>query len=115
MKFQKGHKKVGGIKKGDQHKVTKDIKEAYKMLLEMNLVNLTDWMQSVANKDPERAIKIMIELSEYVIPKLQRTEVKNENEPANDPYENLTFEQLYQLAHGRKPDTAESKTDTGKE
>lgn len=74
MPFQKGRNKTGGKKKGSQNKATKDIKEAYQQLIENNLDNLTAWLEKVAAKDPEKAIKIINDLSEYVIPKLARSE-----------------------------------------
>lgn len=74
MPFQKGHKLAKGRKEGTPNKVTKDIREAYKLLIEANLPNLTKWLERIAMKDPERAIRILADLSEYVIPKLARTE-----------------------------------------
>ena len=74
--FQKGvATNPKGKKPGTQNKVTRDIKEAYKELIEKNLENLTDWLKQVAEKDPEKAIHILNSLSEYVIPKLARREL----------------------------------------
>ena len=73
--FKKGQ---GGKPKGALNKTTRDIKEAYKELIEKNLDNLTKWLDKIAEKDPEKAIRILTELSEYVIPKLARTEGKQE-------------------------------------
>ena len=70
--FKPGNK---GKPKGALNKTTKDIKEAYRMLIEKNLDNLTDWLERVAEKDPEKAIRIINDLSEYVIPKLARQEM----------------------------------------
>lgn len=75
MPFEKGHKKLAGKKKGTQNKATRDIKEAYKMLIEDNIPNLNKWLEKVAEKNPEKAIYILSDLSEYVIPKLARTEL----------------------------------------
>lgn len=63
-----------GKPKGAINKTTRDIKEAYKMLIESNLDNLTGWLEKIAEKDPEKAIRILSDLSEYVIPKLARQE-----------------------------------------
>jgi hypothetical protein len=60
---------------GALNKSTKDIKEAYKLLIENNLDNLTIWIEAVAAKDPEKAIRILSDLSEYVVPKLARQEL----------------------------------------
>lgn len=64
-----------GRPEGVPNKVTKDIKEAYRLLIESNLNNLTKWVERIAEKDPEKAIRILSDLSEYVIPKLARQEL----------------------------------------
>lgn len=63
-----------GRPKGATNIATRDIKEAYRMLIEKNLDNLTLWLDKIAEKDPEKAIRIVSDLSEYVIPKLARSE-----------------------------------------
>lgn len=82
MTFKKGDIKpsASGRKKGSENKATKDIKEAYKLLIEANLDNMTQWIERIAATDPDKAIRILSELSEYVVPKLSRTEVKNSGE-----------------------------------
>jgi hypothetical protein len=60
---------------GVPNKNTRDIKEAYRMLIESNLDNLTSWVEQIAVKDPEKAIRILSDLSEYVVPKLARQEL----------------------------------------
>ena len=45
------------------------------MLIENNLDNMTKWLEKVAAKDPAKAIYIINDLSEYVVPKLARTEL----------------------------------------
>jgi hypothetical protein len=74
MPFEKGRKKTGGKKQGTENKATKDIKEAYKLLIENNLENLSGWLQKIAVNNPEKAIYIIADLSEFVIPKLARQE-----------------------------------------
>jgi hypothetical protein len=76
MKFDNGHKKVGGKKKGTPNKDTKAIKEAFQMLIENNLDNLTKWLNTVAKDDPNKAINHIINLSEYILPKLARTQTE---------------------------------------
>jgi hypothetical protein len=61
--------------------VTRDIKEAYRLLIEMNLPNLSGWLQVIADDNPEKAIRILSELSEYVIPKLARTDLTTADKP----------------------------------
>lgn len=79
MPFKKGKQKTGGKKKGVPNKVTSDIKEAYRLLIESNIPNLSKWLDRIAEKNPERAITILSDLSEYVIPKLARTELTGED------------------------------------
>jgi hypothetical protein len=80
-----------GRTKGIQNQVTKDIKAAYKLLIESNLDNLTDWLKQVATKDPEKAIRILSDLSEYVIPKLARTDLTSGDKPIQ-PVLNVTVD-----------------------
>ena len=79
--FREGHKKKGGRPPGQPNKTTRDIKEAYRQLIENNLDNLTAWIEKIAAKDPEKAIRIISDLSEYVIPKLARTDVTTGDKP----------------------------------
>lgn len=75
VKFKKGQSgNPKGKAPGTVNKTTRDIKEAYKQLIENNLDNLTGWLKEIAKDNPERAIRILADLSEYVIPKLARTE-----------------------------------------
>lgn len=71
--FKKGEAK--GRPKGFPNKVNRDTKEAIKLLVENNLDNMTEWLERIAMKDPEKAMYIIINLLEYNIPKLQRTEL----------------------------------------
>ena len=64
-----------GKPKGTLNKTTKEIREAYQKLTENNLDNMSVWLADVAAENPEKALDIMIRLSEYVIPKLARQEV----------------------------------------
>lgn len=71
----------GGRPAGVQNHATKDIKEAYRLLIEKNLDNLTEWLERIAENDPDKAIKIISDLSEYVIPKLARTDLTSGDNP----------------------------------
>ena len=73
---RKGHtNNPNGRPKGVPNKTTKEIREAYQNLVEMNLDNMTQWISEVAQKDPNKAMELMIKLSEYFIPKLARQEI----------------------------------------
>jgi len=64
-----------GRKKGTQNKYTKQVKEAFGMLLENNLENLSLWLADVAADDPKAALDIMMRMSERFVPKLRSTEI----------------------------------------
>jgi len=90
MPFKEGHKKVGGRAKGQTNKTTAEIRDAYQKLVEDNLTNMTEWLTQVAAENPERAMDLMLKLSEYMIPKLARQEVTGAD--GKDLFKNITFE-----------------------
>lgn len=79
-----------GRPKGTVNKVTKDIRSAYQQLVEFNLENMSAWLGAVANENPEKAFELMIKLSEYVIPKMQRTEVTGKD--GADIFKDMKFD-----------------------
>jgi hypothetical protein len=79
MPFQKGHEKIGGKKKGTPNKVTSEVREKFKELVEGNLHNIQGWLDRVATTDPDKALDFMLKFSEYFIPKLQRTELTGQD------------------------------------
>jgi hypothetical protein len=78
-----------GKPKGTLNKTTKEIREAYQKLTENNLDNMSVWLADVAADNPEKALDIMIRLSEYVIPKLARQEVVGND--GSDLFKNISF------------------------
>jgi hypothetical protein len=77
MSFKVGNK-LAGSRAGKPNKATHEIREAFKLLVEDNLDNLKQWLKDVAAEDPERAIEILLKMSEFVVPKLQRQEIEHE-------------------------------------
>jgi|TARA_R100000479_G_scaffold133967_1_gene71319 hypothetical protein len=77
MGFKKGNQ-LAGSRKGIPNKATKEIREAFKLLVEDNLDNMKVWLSDVAEDDPERALNILLKMSEFVVPKLQRQEIEHE-------------------------------------
>ena len=74
MPFKKGQAKKGGRAKGTPNKSTSEIREAYQVFVENNIPNFEKWIERVAEKNPAKALELVTSLSEYFIPKLQRTE-----------------------------------------
>ena len=75
MPFEKGNQ-LAGNRKGIPNKSTQEIRNAFQLLVESNLDNMKIWLSDVASEDPERALEIIMKMSEYIVPKLSRTEIK---------------------------------------
>lgn len=81
--------KTGGRKKGTPNKSTIEIREAYQKLVEGNLDNMTKWLDTIAKDNPEKAMDMMLKLSEYMIPKLARQEIVGDG--GEDLFKNITL------------------------
>ncbi len=79
-----------GRPKGKPNKTTKHIREAYQKLTEDNLANMSLWLADIAADDPAKAMDTMIRLSEYILPKLARTELTGND--GDDLFKNIKFE-----------------------
>ena len=92
MPFKPGDPNINreGRGKGTPNKTAREIREAYQNLVEMNLDNMTSWLASVAAEDPEKAMDLMLKLSEYIIPKLARQEVVGSD--GSDLFKNVKFQ-----------------------
>jgi hypothetical protein len=64
-----------GRRAGSVNKDTKKIRDAFHMLLENNLDNMTIWLGKIAEKDPVKASELVLKLSEFIVPKLARQEI----------------------------------------
>jgi hypothetical protein len=62
--------KAGGRAKGTQNKVTREIKDFYKELIEKNLYQIETDLMELSPKD---RLEIILKLSEFIVPKLQRS------------------------------------------
>jgi hypothetical protein len=72
--------KYGGRKKGTANKATTRLREAFTDLLEGNMGRLQELLDKVAEKNPQKALELLLKLSEFAIPKLRAIEVNNESE-----------------------------------
>lgn len=80
-------KKFGGRRKGTPNKTTTEIRQAFNELISSKLPELSKWLDEVAKDNPEKALDIIIKFSDFIIPKLQRTEI------SIDPVRLMTPEQ----------------------
>jgi len=69
-----------GRPKGSPNKSTKEIRDSFQMFVEGNQDKFDKWIEEVAEKNPAKAIELVTNLAEYILPKLSRTEVKAEVE-----------------------------------
>tara|TARA_R110002167_G_scaffold17152_2_gene65942 strand:- start:182 stop:469 length:288 start_codon:yes stop_codon:yes gene_type:complete len=77
MPFEKGNK-LQGSRKGVPNKTTQEIREAFQLLIENNQDKMQLWLTETAMEEPARALEIILKMSEYIVPKLSRSEVKAE-------------------------------------
>ncbi len=60
---------------GAKDKSTKEIRERFNDLLENNLSNIEKWLTATAEKDPAKALDLLLKLSEFVVPKLKAADL----------------------------------------
>jgi len=75
MPFQKNDPNINREGRSGPNNSTKKMKEAFAMLVENNLDNLSGWLEQVATDDPKAALDLVIKLSERFVPALARTEL----------------------------------------
>ena len=83
----KTKQKTGGRVAGIPNKTTAEIREHYKNLVSDNLEQLDSDLKSL---EPLQRLKIIIELSKFVVPTMKATELSWELE--NNNFQLLTFE-----------------------
>lgn len=64
-------------RKGVPNKSTNEIREAYQMLVSKNLTKMSTWLNKVAKDDPAKALDIIHKFSDFLLPKLNRTEIED--------------------------------------
>lgn len=80
-KGRRGGKREGsGRKKGTPNKVTSDARSLFVAVVEKNAKRMKKWFDALDKKakdDPAKAITTFLHASEFVLPKLARTELAN--------------------------------------
>lgn len=73
-----------GRPKGSPNKATNMAREAISMFVDNNAGRLQEWLDKIADKDPEKAFSLFQSVIEYHIPKLARTETRLTDKDGND-------------------------------
>jgi hypothetical protein len=73
----------GSIKKGE-------VRNPRGRLVDSNISNMNKWLEEVAEDDPNKALDMMLKLSEYFIPKLARQELTGAD--GKDLFKDIKFE-----------------------
>lgn len=81
-KFRGGDENInrGGRPKGSPNKTTQEVRDSFHCFVEGNQDKFEEWIMRVAEKNPAKAIELVTNLAEYILPKLSRAEVKAEVE-----------------------------------
>lgn len=69
MSFEKGHKKMGGRKKGETNKLTNEFRAILRAFLQKEIVELPNTFGLI--KSPERRLELILKLLPFVVPKAQ--------------------------------------------
>jgi hypothetical protein len=64
-----------GRPRGSVNEINQQIREAFAMLLHSQLPNLEHWIMRAAERNPEKAVDLMLRISERFVPQLTRTEI----------------------------------------
>ena len=69
----KGKKTGGGSRKGVPNKATQDVRAAIALIAQRNIQRVEEWLNSI--EDPAKRVGLFLDMCEYHIPKLARTEL----------------------------------------
>jgi len=83
--------KRGGSRKGAPNRATTDLRAAIALLAQKNVSRLQQWLDTIAEKNPEKAYELFLRTCEYHIPKLGRQEITR---PGGGPL--LIYREVYQ-------------------
>lgn len=80
VRFAKGHKQLGGLKKGQKH-VNADTRALIKAFVHENWAEAEAIYARVKKSNPRWALDLLIKATEYVEPKLSRADVTSDGKP----------------------------------
>lgn len=75
MPYEKGNKISKGRPPGTPNKATYMAREAIALFVDNNAYRLQEWLDRIADENPEKAFNLFQSVIEYHIPKLARTEM----------------------------------------
>lgn len=104
-----------GRVKGVPNKVTADARIAFTRLLDWATPKMQSWLTRVAKKDPDRALDLVLKLSEFCIPRLGR--IEHAGQVRHTFAEEMTDDELYEVLRnsGRSGDSAPAETQRTKD
>src|SRR6516165_8656859 len=85
-----GRKTGGGSRKGIPNRTTRDVRAAIAAFADANVGRLQTWLDAIAEKDPAKAADLFVRVLEYHVPKLARTETK-QDAPEQPPTIEIVF------------------------
>ena len=91
MPFTPGDPNINrnGRPKGSANVVAQEIKEAFALTLQNKLPELEELLSRVAEQNPEKAVDLLIKLSNRFLPELSRTEMTGKD--GADLFKNVKF------------------------
>ncbi len=72
-----------GRKPGTPNKTTATVREVFSQFVEANAAKAQELFDRVAAEDPAKALDLLARISEFVLPKLARTELSGRDGTAN--------------------------------
>ena len=77
MRDDKGRFAEGntGRKAGTPNKATKDIRDAFTLLIENNLSKL---QEDINGLEPKQRVKLLLDMAQFVVPKLRNVDLKTD-------------------------------------
>ena len=64
--------KKGSRKGVSTNKTTKEIRDSFQMFVENNVSKFQEWIDEVGKTNPAKAIELVANLGEYILPKLSQ-------------------------------------------